>query len=141
MASVSVLGAPPLKSGAEFRAPHSAFAVHEPMSPWLSGRPVALWMTLVIALWELSHADDVAKLASKVIQAVSQPFSIQGRGVSMTASVGVGIYPTHGEEVETLMKSADLALYEAKRTGKNDYRIAARTDLLAMARSCRNLSS
>src|ERR1019366_5009290 len=49
MASVSVLGAPPLKSGAEFRAPHSAFAVHEPMSPWLSGRPVALWMTLVIA--------------------------------------------------------------------------------------------
>src|SRR5476649_1723095 len=80
----------------------------------------------VIALWELSHADDAAKLASKVIQAVSQPFSIQGRGMSVTVSVGVGIYPAHGEEVETLMKSADLALYEAKRTGKNDYRIAAR---------------
>ena len=89
----------------------------------------------VIALWELSHADDVAKLASKVIQAVSQPYSIQGRGVSVTASAGVGIYPTHGEDVETLMKSADLALYEAKRTGKNDYRIAARTDLSTMARS------
>jgi two-component system cell cycle response regulator len=89
----------------------------------------------VIALWKLSHADGVAKLASKVIQAVSQPYSIQGRGVSMTTSVGVSIYPMHGEEVETLMKSADLALYEAKRAGKNDYRIAARTDLLAMARS------
>ncbi len=89
----------------------------------------------VIALWELSHAGGVAQLVSKVIQAVSQPYSIQGRGVSMTASIGVGIYPTHGEEVETLMESADLALYEAKRTGKNDYRIAARTDLLAMARS------
>src|SRR5450830_1811279 len=89
----------------------------------------------VIALWELSHGDDVAKLASKVIQAVSQPFSIQGRGVSMTVSVGVGIYPAHGEEVETLMKSADLALYEAKRTGKNNYRIAGSADLLAMARS------
>ena len=75
----------------------------------------------------------MAKLVSKVIQAVSQPYRIQDRDVSMTASVGVGIYPTHGEEVETLMKSADLALYEAKRTGKNDYRIAARTDLLAMA--------
>jgi len=84
----------------------------------------------VIVLWELSHADGVAKLASKVIQAVSQPYSIQGRDVSMTASVGVGIYPTHGEEVEMLMKSADLALYEAKRTGKNDYRIAACTDAL-----------
>jgi predicted signal transduction protein with EAL and GGDEF domain len=46
----------------------------------------------------------------------------------MTVSVGVGIYPTHGEEAETLMKSADLALYEAKRTGKNGYRIASRTN-------------
>jgi diguanylate cyclase (GGDEF)-like protein len=80
----------------------------------------------VIALWELSHADDVAELVSKVMQVLSQPYNIQGRDVSMTASVGVGIYPTHGEEVETLMKSADLALYEAKRTGKNDYRIATR---------------
>ncbi len=45
------------------------------------------------------------------------------------------MYPTHGEEVEALMKSADLALYEAKRAGKNDYRIAARTDLPTLARS------
>ena len=89
----------------------------------------------VIALWGLSHADDAAKLASKVIQAVSQPYSIQGRGVSISASVGVGIYPTHGEEVETLMKSADLALHEAKSTGKHDYRMAARTDQLTATRS------
>jgi len=89
----------------------------------------------VIALWGLSRANDAAKLASKVIQAVSQPYSIQGRGVSISASVGVGIYPTHGEEVETLMKSADLALYEAKSTGKNVYRVAARTGLSTMAGS------
>lgn len=79
----------------------------------------------VIALWELSHADDAVELAAKVMKAVSQSYSIQGRDVSMTASVGVAIYPTHGQDVETLMKSADLALYEAKRTGKNDYRIAS----------------
>ncbi|MHB1189092.1 response regulator [Thiobacillus sp.] len=89
----------------------------------------------VIALWELSHADDVARLVSKMIQAVSQPYRIQGRDVNITASIGVGIYPTHGEEVETLMKSADLALYDAKRAGKNDYRIAACTVPLAMAHS------
>jgi two-component system cell cycle response regulator len=81
----------------------------------------------VIVLWELTHADDVAKMVLKVMQAVSpQPYSIQGRDVSMTTSVGVSVYPTHGEVAETLMKSADLALYEAKRTGKNDYRIAVR---------------
>ncbi len=78
----------------------------------------------VIALWELSHADGVTTLASKVIQAVSQPYDIQGCSVSMTVSVGVGIYPIHGEEVEELMKSADMALYKAKRTGKNNYCIA-----------------
>jgi len=94
----------------------------------------------VIVLWELLHADGVAKLVSKVIQAVSQPYSIQDRCVSMTVSVGVGIYPLHGEDVETLMKSADLALYEAKRTGKNDYRIAVRPDLFVMAHRLRNPS-
>lgn len=80
----------------------------------------------VIGLWNLKHADAVASLVLKVIQAVSQPYRIQGRDVRMTASIGVGIYPTHGEEVETLMKSADLAMYEAKRTNKNDYRSAHR---------------
>ena len=42
----------------------------------------------------------------------------------MTTSAGIGIYPVHGEDADTLMKSADLALYEAKRSGKNVYRIA-----------------
>ena len=79
----------------------------------------------VIALWESNHVDAVARLAEKVVEAVSQPYRIQGNDVHITASIGVGIYPAHGEAVETLMKSADLALYEAKRAGKNDYRIAA----------------
>jgi diguanylate cyclase (GGDEF)-like protein len=86
----------------------------------------------VIGLWELSHVDAVAALASKVILAVSQPYRIQGHDVRITASVGVGIYPLHGEAAETLMKRADLALYEAKRAGKNNYCIAASTELLAM---------
>jgi two-component system cell cycle response regulator len=87
----------------------------------------------VIGLWETSHAEGVATLVSKVIQAVSQPYRIQDRAVTITASAGVSIYPLHGEAVETLMKTADLALYEAKYSGKNNYRIAARTDLSAVA--------
>jgi len=89
----------------------------------------------VIGLSELNPAEGVATLVSKVIQAVSQPYRIQGGDVNITASVGVGIYPTHGEEVETLMKSADLALYDTKRAGKNGFRIAACTVPLAMAHS------
>jgi diguanylate cyclase (GGDEF)-like protein len=78
----------------------------------------------VIALWESIHDDMVAKLAEKVIQAISQPYRIQGCDVHITISIGVGFYPAHGEDVETLVKSADLALYEAKCAGKNGYRIA-----------------
>ncbi|MDO8310784.1 MAG: diguanylate cyclase [Sideroxyarcus sp.] len=82
----------------------------------------------VIALWELNHLDDVVKLVSKVIEAVSRPYLIQDRSVNMTVSVGVSLYPIHGEEVDTLMRSADLALYDAKHTGKNAYHIATCTD-------------
>jgi len=89
----------------------------------------------IIALWHVSGTDDAARVALKVIEAVSQPYAIEGHTVSITASAGVGIYPVHGEDADTLMKSADMALYEAKRAGKNAYRISERTDLSAVARS------
>ena len=83
----------------------------------------------ILALWHVSGTDDAAKVASKVIEAVSQPYGIEGHTVSITTSAGVGIYPVHGKDADTLMKSADLALYEAKRAGKNAYRISERTEL------------
>jgi len=83
----------------------------------------------VIALYEAIDVEQVAKLGSKVISAVSQPYSIQGVDVRMTVSVGVSVYPMHGEDAETLMKRADVALYEAKQAGKNDYRVSAYADL------------
>jgi diguanylate cyclase (GGDEF)-like protein len=89
----------------------------------------------IMALWHVSGPDDAAKVALKVIEAVSQPYGIEGHTVSVTTSAGIGIYPVHGEDADTLLKSADLALYEAKRAGKNAYRISERTDLSAVARS------
>jgi len=86
----------------------------------------------VIAFWELTHTDDVAKLVAKVIEAVAQPYSIQGRIVRLTASAGVSIYPSHGENAESLMKNADVALYAAKRAGKNGYCLASLATLPSM---------
>src|SRR3984893_15799194 len=82
----------------------------------------------IIGLWHLSDTSDAAKVASKVIGAVSQPYLVEGHVVSITASAGIGIYPVHGEDADTLMRSADLALYETKRAGKNAYRVSERTD-------------
>jgi two-component system cell cycle response regulator len=90
----------------------------------------------IIALWHISGIAYAATVALKVIKAVSQPYDIEGHTVSITASAGVGIYPVHGEDADTLMKSADLALYEAKRAGKNVYRISERKDLQAEGKSC-----
>jgi diguanylate cyclase (GGDEF)-like protein len=85
----------------------------------------------VVALWLVSDADHATTVASKVVEVVAQPYEIEGHPVSVTTSAGVGIYPVHGEDADTLMKSADAALYEAKRAGKNGYRISAQVGLPA----------
>jgi len=90
----------------------------------------------VIALWEMNHpdhADHAGTLAAKLILTLAQPYRIQGRDVNVTASIGVALYSPHGETVETLMKRADTALYEAKRKGRNGYCFAASLPERAMA--------
>lgn len=82
----------------------------------------------VIVLSEIKEVDTINLLATKVIAAVSQPYRFKGAEVNMTASVGVSIYPTHGETAEVMIKRADVALYEAKHAGRNNYCIASKTD-------------
>jgi diguanylate cyclase (GGDEF)-like protein len=88
----------------------------------------------ILGLWHLSGAGDAAIVASKVIDVLSQPYDIEGRTVCITASAGIGVFPLHGEDADTLMKNADLALYETKRAGKNAYRVSGCTDLSAAPR-------
>jgi diguanylate cyclase (GGDEF)-like protein len=83
----------------------------------------------IIALWHVSGIDYATSVVLRAIEAVSQPYDIEGTTVSITTSAGISIYPDHGENADTLMKSADLALYEAKAAGRNAYRIMERTGL------------
>ncbi|NVN99152.1 MAG: diguanylate cyclase [Geobacteraceae bacterium] len=78
----------------------------------------------ILALWHVSGSDYAATVAARAIEAVAQPYEIEGNIVRITVSAGVSLYPEHGEDAETLMKSADLALYEAKAAGRNVYRLA-----------------
>ena len=86
-------------------------------------------------LWHVSGSDYAATVAARAIAALAQPYDIEGQVVTITASAGVSIYPDHGEDEETLLKSADLALYAAKAAGKNAYRIAECTDRTVAALS------
>ena len=87
----------------------------------------------IIALWHVSGTAYAATVALKLIGAVSLPYVIEGHTVNITISAGVAIYPIHGEDADTLMKNADLALYEAKHAGKNTYLISKHTNLSAVA--------
>jgi diguanylate cyclase (GGDEF)-like protein len=82
----------------------------------------------MLALWHVTGRDYAAKAAVRAIEAISQPYDIEGHTVNITTSAGVSIYPDHGEDAEALIKSADLALYAAKSSGKNAYRIAERPE-------------
>lgn len=81
----------------------------------------------VIALWHVQGLEDTVKVADKLIDAVAQPYDIEGHTVTVTTSVGASVYPTHGEDADALMKNADHALYEAKRAGRNTYRLSQKS--------------
>ena len=81
----------------------------------------------VMSLPHIHGEADAARMAAKIIDAVSQPLEIEGRTVRVTTSAGIGIFPENGKDADTLMKAADGALYEAKRSGKNGYRIAGKS--------------
>lgn len=87
----------------------------------------------ILLLWHIIGPEYATAVALKLIAALAVPFIVEGHPVSITASAGVSIYPLHGEDAETLTKSADRALYEAKRTGKNVHRISGGTASLTAA--------
>lgn len=62
-------------------------------------------------------------IAGKILEAFGRPFNLDGYEVYITASIGIAIYPIDGEDGDTLIKNADIAMYRAKEKGKNKYEI------------------
>jgi diguanylate cyclase (GGDEF)-like protein/PAS domain S-box-containing protein len=71
-------------------------------------------------------------LALRIIDAISQPFDLNGNRASLGTSIGIVLAPEHEIEPEGLLKRADLALYDAKSSGRNDFRFF-RNELLEVA--------
>lgn len=65
----------------------------------------------------LHHAEEAQQLAGRLLEALAEPLRMDGLPIDITASVGVAVYPQHGEDFATLMRHADVAMYEAKRRG------------------------
>ena len=69
----------------------------------------------VIVLPEIVHATDALRVADKVAAALAIPHGIDGHALSLTASIGISIYPDNGDDAEALIHHADTAMYRAKK--------------------------
>ncbi|MCM2314082.1 MAG: EAL domain-containing protein [Thermoanaerobaculia bacterium] len=77
----------------------------------------------VVLVPRVTSAEDAMTVASKLIEAVRRPLRLAGSDLLVTASVGIAISPEHGADGETLVRSADAAMYRAKRQGRNDFQV------------------
>jgi diguanylate cyclase (GGDEF)-like protein len=75
----------------------------------------------VVLLTELGDEKYAATVAQKIITSIAKPFVLLGQEFRVTASIGISTYPTDGADELTLTKNADIAMYQAKEDGKNNF--------------------
>lgn len=76
----------------------------------------------VVLLEELASTDQGRPVIDKLLRAFEVPIEIENCLVEMTISIGVALYPDDGEDADTLLRNADIAMYSAKEGGRNTYR-------------------
>ncbi len=75
-----------------------------------------------LVLPELRDRDDAELVARKILEALRQPFALDQQEVFVSASIGIAIYPHHGDDGEQLVRHADIAMYRVKGEGKDGLR-------------------
>ncbi len=72
-----------------------------------------------VVLEQMEDQADIARVADGIIEALSEPYSLSsGTGQHVSGSIGISLYPDHGDDAETLLKHADVAMYAAKSGGR-----------------------
>ena len=74
-----------------------------------------------IIVEEIEDENDIASLASKLVQIFSSPLEIDGYKLYLSCSIGISLYPDDGVDVSSLLKFADSAMYKAKAEGRNNF--------------------
>jgi diguanylate cyclase (GGDEF)-like protein len=76
----------------------------------------------VVVLGEVSDQNDISLAASKILAALMPPMILAGHECRTTGSIGIAVFPDNGNDMQTLTKNADMAMYWAKEEGKNNFR-------------------
>lgn len=96
-----------------------------------------------VILEDVRSAQFAAKIAEKILAAISETYQLDGTDVSISPSIGISLYPSDGREMDTLLKNADAAMYHAKEHGRNNFQFysagmnAKASERLAMETSLR----
>lgn len=80
-----------------------------------------------ILLTNIQDAQDARKVSRRMLESLSRPFLLEGHEISITASVGIAIFPTDGDSLDQLLKNSDIAMYQAKEHGRNNAQFYSRT--------------
>jgi len=80
----------------------------------------------VVVMSAIHQAEDAARVAQKILDALGREFEIEGHAVNIGTSIGISVYPDDAEDSDTLKRYADAAMYEVKLSGKNHYRFHGR---------------
>lgn len=77
-----------------------------------------------VILYHVKNCDEVAEVARRILGKIKQPFQLREAEVSVGVSIGIALYPQHGDSRQSLLENADIALYEVKRRGRNAFRFS-----------------
>ncbi len=89
----------------------------------------------VVILENLSEAGDAAEVASKLISKNKDPYRYENSEFHISYSIGIALYPQSGSTADDILKSADAAMYKAKREGKNRFNLDFRADVQKINKS------
>ncbi len=79
-----------------------------------------------VFLADIPNEDAASSVAKRLLNALEKPFDLDGYEVYVTFSIGIAISPNDGDNIQTLLKNADTAMYSAKANGKNNYQYYAK---------------
>ena len=81
----------------------------------------------IVLIEDVDNEDQVSAVANRIRKALAAPFKYQGHQFIITPSIGISMYPEDSQEKDELMMNADLAMYQAKSAGRNNYRFYSGT--------------
>ncbi len=76
----------------------------------------------VLVMLETNHMKDASAIAKKILDSAREPLSIEGHQLNLSTSIGIAMYPEDAEDMETLIKKSDAALYYCKDHGRNQFK-------------------